>query len=334
MSIALEHYLKPFTPFLQLEGVTEICINRPQEIYVERAGHFARYEVSELTLDYLETLAELVAEFNSQEISPEKPLLSASLPQGERIQFVRSPACEIGKLICSIRRPHLRDLTLEDYVTSGAFKDLKKKSAQDKSLDEELYDLYKQEKWFEFLQQAILKNKNILISGGTGTGKTTFLNACLKMIPASERLITIEDTREVLVQQPNVAHLLVSRGEQGVAKVTMQQLFEGCLRLRPDRIFLSELRGKEAFAFLRAANSGHPGSLSTIHADSPKAAFNQLIFMMQQAGSTSNDERLLAYIQSIVPIVVQLKRCASGGRFMIISEVYYAEHDLRERYVL
>lgn len=120
-------------------------------------------------------------------------------------------------------------------------------------------------------------------------------------------------------------HLLAAKGLQGVAKIKMQDLFECCLRLRPDRIFLSELRGEEAFAFLSAANSGHPSSLSTVHADTSEACFAQLVFMMQQAGRTSSDERLLTYIKSISSIVIQLKRCSSRDRFMFVSEIYYTE---------
>lgn len=326
MSKALDHYLKPLMPFLEMEGVTEICINRPQEIYVEKESRFIQHILPELTLSYLETLADLVAEFNHQEISPEKPLLSANLPNGARVQFVRSPACEKGKIICAIRRPHMRVMTLDDYVAGGAFDTIKSDYTLLSDNDSKLANLHQKGDFLAFLREVIIAKKNIIISGGTGTGKTTFLNACLKMIPATERLIIIEDTREVILEQPNCAHLLVSKGDQGVAKVTMQKLFESCLRLRPDRIFLSELRGEEAFAFLRAANSGHPGSISSVHADTPQAAFDQLIFMMQQAGSTSSDERLLAYIQSIVQVVIQLKRCNSGKRFMYISEVYYANH--------
>jgi len=322
---ALETHLKPLIPFLKLKGVTEICINRPGEVYVEKNSNFNRHDVPALEHAHLETLAELIAEFNQQVISPEKPLLSASLPSGERTQFVLSPACEKGHVICSIRLHQMKDMTLSDYATAGAFDELVIDENIHSSYDDQLKHLYQQRDWNEFIKAAILARKNIIISGGTGTGKTTFLNACLKLIPKSERLITIEDTREVAVSHANRVHLLASKGQQGVAKIKMQDLFECCLRLRPDRIFLSELRGEEAFSFLRAANSGHPGSLSTLHADTPQACFAQLVFMMQQAGSTSSDERILSYIKSIIPIVIQLKRCPSPHRFMFVSEIYYDE---------
>lgn len=328
MSIkALENHLKPLTPFLNMNGVTEICINKPQEIFVEKNSCFTCYIIPELQYEHLESLAALVAEFNSQEISREKPLLSATLPGGERAQFVLNPACEKEHVVCSIRRHQMKKMTLEDYAKANVFADLKsiKNHRSSAHADEKLKVLYQKGDWLAFIKMAVLARKNIIISGGTGTGKTTFLNACLKLIPDHERLLTIEDTREVNITQPNSAHLLAAKNQQGVAKISMQDLFECCLRLRPDRIFLSELRGAEAFAFLRAANSGHPGSLSTIHADTPQACFEQLLFMMQQAGSTMKDERILAYVKNIIPIVIQLKRCPSTNRFMMISQVYYNE---------
>ena len=320
---ALETHLKPLKPFLEMAGVTEICINQPQEVYVEKNGFFTHHEIPALGYEHLEALAELVAEFNHQIISPEKPLLSGVLLNGERAQFVISPACENGKVICAIRCHHMKNLTLADYEQSGAFEALKPAPVKKNLWDEPLVRLYRDGNFKAFIETAIKARKNILISGGTGTGKTTFLNATLKIISDTERLITLEDTREVQLKQPNVVHLLASKGQQGVAKIRMLDLFEGCLRLRPDRIFLSELRAEEAFAFLRAANSGHPGSVSTVHADTPQGCFDQMVFMMQQAGSTSRDERILAYIKSIIPIVIQLKRCQTEERFMTVSEIYF-----------
>ena len=172
-----------------------------------------------------------------------------------------------------------------------------------------------------FLDAAISSRQNILISGGTSTGKTTFLNACLRAVPSQERLITIEDAREVQLIQANRVHLLASRGGQGRAQVTPQQLIEASLRLRPDRIIMGELRGVEAFAFLRAVNTGHPGSIATIHADSPMMAFEQLALMVMQADLGLTRPQIIDYIRHVVPIVVQLKRNEAGRRF--VSEIYY-----------
>lgn len=321
---ALTRYLSVLTPFLDEEGVTEICINEPHEILVEKKGTFTAHEIPELSLKHLETLAELIAELNHQTISPEKPLLSGTLLNGERIQIARSPACEKDNIIMAIRRHGLQNFALEDYVKKGAFDGLEpRKKERQRNREVGLVTLYESGHYHKFIEGAIAARKNIIISGGTGTGKTTFLNACLKLIPAHERLISIEDAREVIIPHKNKVHLLAAKGEQGQSPVSMLDLFEACLRLRPDRILLSELRGKEAFSFLRAANSGHPGSLTTVHADTPKACFEQIVFMMQQAGSTSSDKRLLRYIKSIIPIVIQLKRSTDKNKYVEIAHIYF-----------
>jgi type IV secretion system protein VirB11 len=177
-----------------------------------------------------------------------------------------------------------------------------------------LAELIRKHRYREFLEAALRAKKNILISAGTSAGKTTFLNACLKGISTEERIITIEDTREVTPPQPNRLHLLASRGGQGRAKVTPQQLLEASLRLRPDRIILGELRGAEAFTFLRAINSGHPGSITTIHADSPRLAVEQLALMVMQADLGMERPQILEYVKSIIPIVIQLRRDNQGRR--------------------
>lgn len=319
--VPIETYLRPLKPFLDLPGVSEISINKPQEIWIEKLGFSGGMEchhVFELTFSHLHTLARLIAQFSEQEISEETPLLSATLPGGYRVQVVLPPATEPGAVGISIRKQVLLDLCLEDYQERGAFSEVNKGATQ-RNADQELAEFLREGRYREFLETALRIKKNILISAGTSAGKTTFLNACLKAIPMEERIITIEDTREVMPCQPNRIHLLASRGGQGRARVTPQQLLEASLRLRPDRIILGELRGAEAFTYLRAINSGHPGSISTIHADSPRLAFEQLALMVMQADLGMERPQILEYVKSIIPIVVQLERDSEGGR--IISEI-------------
>lgn len=321
--VAIHTFLRPLGPFLTQDGITEISINRPEEVWIEKRGEMEFHTVPELDFPHIRTRANLVAKYSEQQISEETPLLSATLPGGYRVQVVLPPAVEAGQVAISIRKQALLDIGLEDYERLGAFEGINKKTAQDLENEERLNFLFKEGQYLEFIETAVFAKKNILISAGTSTGKTTFLNACLKVIPERERLLTIEDAREVKISHPNRVHLIASRGDQGLAKVTAQQLLEASLRLRPDRIILGELRGVEAFAYLRAINSGHPGSITTIHADSPQLAFEQLALMVLQADLGMERPQILEYIRAIIPIVVQLKRGERGHRY--ISEIYYRE---------
>jgi type IV secretion system protein VirB11 len=155
--------------------------------------------------------------------------------------------------------------------------------------------------------------KNIVVSGGTSTGKTTFLNALLKEVPLDQRLVLIEDAPEVRLVHPNAVGLVAVRGEQGEARVTAEDLLQASLRLRPDRIILGELRGAEAFSFLRAVSSGHPGSMTTVHADNPAGAIDQLALMALQAGVNLRRADVVDHVRRVVDIFVQLHR-ESGVR--------------------
>jgi type IV secretion system protein VirB11 len=321
--VAIHTFLRPLAPFLNQEGVTEISINRPEEVWIEKNGEMEHHFVSELDFSHIRTLSNLVAKYSEQQISEETPLLSATLPGGYRVQIVLPPAVEPGMVAISIRKQALLDITLEDYEKLKAFNSINKKGSQEIENEDRLISLFQKQNYREFIEAALLAKKNILISAGTSTGKTTFLNACLKAIPQKERILTIEDAREVKLSHPNRVHLLSSRGGQGLAKVTPQQLLEASLRLRPDRIILGELRGVEAFSYLRAINSGHPGSITTIHADSPTLAFEQLTLMVMQADLGMERPQIIEYIRAIIPIVVQLKRGEKGHRY--ISEIYYRE---------
>jgi type IV secretion system protein VirB11 len=315
---ALETFLAPLASCLAPEGVSEVSINKPQEAWIETNGEMRREELPDLDARHLKMLSGLIAEFTQQDLSPEKPLLSATLPEGYRVQVVLPPAAQ--DLCLSIRKPSVVQYDLAAYEALGAFQNTMK-TREDAPQDSTLVEFMQRHEYRAFLDAAIRNRQNMIISGGTSTGKTTFLNACLRAIAPQERLITIEDAREVQLIQANRVHLLASRGGQGRAQVTPQQLIEASLRLRPDRIIMGELRGIEAFAFLRAINTGHPGSIATIHADTPMMAFEQLALMVMQADLGLSRTQIIDYIRHIVPIVVQLKRGEEGRRF--VSEIYY-----------
>ena len=247
--------------FLADPQVVEISVNRPGEVFVERLGaaHMEYHAIPPLTASEIEHIGERVAAASNQFISRINPLLSAALPSGERIQIILPPAAPDGGSI-SIRKQVISDLTLAQYRDSGA---LDKVSVTVGGLNEaelKLTALLETDRIHDFIETAVRERVSILISGGTSTGKTTFLNACLKSIDPHERIVTLEDTRELFPPHRNSVHLLASRGDQGTAHVTIQSLLEASLRMRPDRLFVGEIRGAEAFAFLRAINTGHPAA--------------------------------------------------------------------------
>ena len=258
--------LRPLSKWLGCPNVSEILINKPHEIYVEKEGQLAAFEVKEYDEQTLSMLFQLIANENQQELSAKCPLLSGSLLDGTRVQLVLPPTAKHHTL--SIRRNVVRGLGLEDYKQSDFYKgalpfDISQ--CQYESLpgtEKRLAGLYAAKDWDAFVRLAIELKKNIVISGGTSSGKTTFLNACLRHMPLSERIITLEDTREIDVPHPNQVNLLASKGGQGEADVSMQDLVQCCLRLRPDRIIMGEIRGKEIMDFVAASATGHARSHS------------------------------------------------------------------------
>lgn len=315
--------LAPLKPWLEAHDVIEIAINRPHEVYIERIGSGLMHltEVPELSEDAIRHIAERVAASTRQVVNTERPLLSATLPDGSRFQAVLPPAAPQGGAI-SIRKQVIHEMSLDDYERLGAFRNVLVGGDGGLSkLETELVGHLKARRLKEFLALAVAERQSMIVSGGTSTGKTTFLNMLLKLVPPRERIVTLEDVRELRPAQPNNVVLLASKGDQGEAQVTIQDLLEATLRMRPDRIFVGELRSKEAFTFLRAVNSGHPGSITTVHADTPAGAYQQLVMMGLQADLGLKATDIEAYVRSVIPIVVQLQRTETA-RF--VSEIHYA----------
>ena len=304
----LDVWLAPLAPLLARGEVTDLFINRPGECWVETmGGAIERHEVAALSADWCWQLARQVASLSHQGVSRAHPLLSAVLPGGERVQVVAPPATR-GAMAIAIRKQVVAAMALEDYLAAGAFAGtelahgLSAAPPSPAPVDESPAGLA------AWLGELVRARANILISGGTSSGKTTFLNALLRNIPQHERLLLIEDTPELVLNHANAAGLVAVRGEQGEARVSAEELLQAALRMRPDRIILGELRGIEAYAFLRAVNTGHPGSLSTIHADSPEGALEQLALIVLQAGAQLRREDVLHYAAQVIDVVVQLER--------------------------
>ena len=309
--VYLRACLAPFEQTLSRPDVTDIYVNRPGELWLETLGGAIERQVdpsiTELTLA---RLARQIAALTHQGVSREHPLLAATLPDGSRIQVVAPPATR-GPLALAIRRQVAAALTLQDYETSDHFAGTRTDSGAT-SGDQDLRRLIDARRFAEALALAVRLRKNIVVSGGTSTGKTTFLNTLLREVPADERLILIEDTPELIIEHENAVGLLSVRGELGEAKVTANDLVSASLRMRPDRIILGELRGPEAFAFLRAINTGHPGSMTTVHADSPESAVEQLVMLVLHGGTKLSREDVRHYVQQSIAVFVQLSR--SRGR--------------------
>ncbi|MBY3516509.1 P-type DNA transfer ATPase VirB11 [Rhizobium laguerreae] len=322
----LSEAIEPIRPFLDDPGVVEISCQRSNEIWLERIGQLSmvRQQVDGLDQESIRHMASRAASFTKQTVNAQHPLLSATLVNGERVQFVLNPTSATGHAF-SIRKQFIRRFDLTDYEKAGAFR-FTKVTGDDylDDVDIELSRLLRAGKVRAFLELAAINHRSMLISGGTSTGKTTFLNTMLTAIPNHERFILMQDTAELEPRQENVVSLLVSKGGQGEARVTMGDLLATALRLRPDRIFMGELRGDEAFDFLNAINTGHPGSMSTIHANSSHHAFNRLSTLVLNSNVRMERDDIIRYIRSIIPIVVQLKKSdAAGGRG--VSEIYFAD---------
>ena len=311
--VYLRSYLAPLAEVLGRADVTDIYVNRPGEVWVETtAGGIERHEAPGLDEATLSRLARQIAALSHQGISREHPLLSATLPDGARVQVVGPPATR-GPLALAIRKHVSPDLALGDYVSSGAFAGTKRGDVDGPSdIDLALRAMLDDGDIAGMLAGAVRARKNILVSGGTSTGKTTFLNALIREIPAEERLILIEDTPELHLRHDNAVGLLAARSALGEAQVSADDLLRASLRMRPDRIILGELRGEEAYAFLRAVNTGHPGSMTTVHADSAERAIEQIALLVLQTGTRLNRDDVLHYVRSTVDVFVQLAR--AGGR--------------------
>ena len=320
--VGLASFLTPIQHHLERPEVIELCINRPQELFIETYDGWKVERIEALTFAHLSSFATTVATFTKQSIGPTKPILSGSLPGGERIQIVMPPAVPDGTVSITIRKPAKRTFTLDDYEQSGMFDEILTEASAISDIDKELLDLYAAKSWKAFLKCAVVNKKNILVSGATGSGKTTFSKALIPEIPDHERILTIEDTLELVIPQPNHVRMIYSKDGQGQAKLSARQLLESSLRMRPDRIFLQELRDAEAFYYLRNVNTGHSGSITTIHADSAMLAFEQLALLVKEseAGRDLKRSEIKDMLFQMVDVVVQVKR--SEGCFRI-TEIYF-----------
>jgi type IV secretion system protein VirB11 len=320
---ALALTLNGLRPLLARADVMELCINRPHEAFVETSEGWHREPLAFADFDWCCRVAKLVANATQQRIDATSPLLSASLPSGERVQIVLPPATTAGCVAIAIRRPAEQVWSIEDLASRGIFRRTRHASAELDDTEKELLRLLAAGEFEAFMRLAVRSRKNIVVSGPTGSGKTTWTKALIREIPGDERLVTIEDAEELILDRhPNHVRLFYSKDDQGLARVTPKQLLESCLRLKPDRILLAELRAEEAFDYLRNVNSGHPGSITSIHAASAELAFEQLVLLVKQ--NAGGRELARADIKSLLYMLVDVVIQFGVERHQrFIKEIWY-----------
>lgn len=333
-SVILQELLEPFQKLLQDEDITEIAVNRPYQIYYERKGIWESMKAPELTFKKLKQLGVAAAVFSgaNQEYSTSSPILSAVLPGGERAQFVLPPACQEGTISVTIRKPSFKVRTLEDYAAAGFFDEVRQSGSINED-DLNLWNLYcrihssenPREKRRQFIEQCVKARKTIVIAGETGSGKTTFMKALMQNIPCEERIITIEDVPELVYGLPshdNKVCLFYASEIKSGSTVKPNDLMRSCLRMKPDRILLAELRGAETYDFLNVCLSGHGGSITSCHAGSCSGVFEYLTLKVQQSeeARTMTPERINKLLHLVIDVVIHVHNVRGKGRH--ITEIW------------
>lgn len=285
-------FLQPVRSWLEDPEVSEILINGHRQVFVEKKGQLQRTDAAFVDEESLYVAIRNLAQYVGRSIGPQQPILEGRLPDGSRIEAVVPPASPTGPHL-AIRRFHRDTLSVEKLLQSG-------------SVDRPTLD---------FLIEQVRQHSNILVAGGTGSGKTSLLNLLSSFIAASERTIVLEDARELQLRQPHVVCLEAQPGDAtGRGRVSVRELFRASLRLRPDRLVVGEIRGSEAIELIQAMISGHRGCLSTVHASSPHDALHRLETMALMSDVALPLPALRAQLASAIDLIVQVERCHDGRR--------------------
>lgn len=322
----VDRLVEPFRFLMDNPDLSEILVNRPGEVWAENSHkQWQRFQVPALDDKYVSDFFRMVSKESKQHFNAQHPLLSANLYDGSRIQCVHPPTAQ--HFAFAIRRQVAKNFSLDTYRDQHFFRSVKPAALAVDRLEDlpesemDLLALYAKGDWDAFIRLAIAQRKNIVMSGGTSSGKTTFLNACLREIPHEERIITLEDVREIQIPHDNKVQLVASKGEQGEAKVSIQDLVQCCLRLRPDRIIMGEIRGKEIMDFVNACSTGHEGSITSIHANNPSIAFMRMcqMYKLNNVPSMTNDD-ILSELKQVIDVIIQLGHDEQGR---CATAVYY-----------
>jgi type IV secretion system protein VirB11 len=324
-SLQLNYLMQPLAPWLADPTTEEICINRPGEMFVRQKGVF-RVEALELDYSDLEDIATLAGAMRKQDVGPRNPLCATELPNGERLQICRPPAVPPGTLSMTIRKPGGSVSSLSSvagrYQTGRWNKWGGRKEAVLRDYGD-LLALFDAGNLEAFLEKAVRSKLTILLCGATGSGKTTMSKTLIGSIPSDERLITIEDTQELVIPQPNHVRLLYSKGNMGLSNVTPEALLQASLRMRPDRILVQELRDDAAWTYINEVVSGHPGSITTIHGANPSQAFQKLFSLVKGSaqGGKWDDQTLVNFLSSAIDLIIPFY---NEGTIYEIREVWFS----------
>jgi type IV secretion system protein VirB11 len=336
-------YLGPIKKHMLAFDATEIWINKPGELVIQLETGDITVEEPLLNYAALEAFAQAVAVYSPQQqtVDSKTPLLSATLPDGERIQIALPPAVEPGMVSMSIRIPKSDIIPLEVYQANGSFS--KFIWPRPANFDEAITQLSPDDKKLVlllaagdlhgFIVQSVLSKKNTGVIGDTGSGKTTLMKSMCQHIPTDERLITVEDVRELMLpSHPNRVHLLYSKNSQGIAKVTPADLIASLMRMSPKRALLAELRGSEAWDFIKLLTTGHAGSITSWHAESCTLGFERFVFMVKEnaEAATLGRKEIKHLVTLTVDVVLHMTRevvyDAGGERIgyeRFVDEVYF-----------
>jgi type IV secretion system protein VirB11 len=288
---SVRELMRPFASLLDNGDVTELVINRPQRVLTETHLGWHGFDYRDLDFERLMSFAVAVATLTNQEVSAENPVLSALLPGDARIQIVIPPVVPPRTVSVTIRRPSSREKTLGIYRAEGLFArsewhrpvGLDDATTGLRATDQHLVRRLDEHDFAAFFELAVLARLNIVIVGNTGSGKTSFMKTLCQHIPANERVVTIEDVRELFIRHiENCVHLIYNKGGHGQARITPAELIASTMRMRPDRVLLAELRGAEAYDFLKLLTTGHSGSITSYHASSAAVAIERFALMAKE----------------------------------------------------
>ncbi len=296
----LTSFLEPISEFLEDASISEIMINGPDQIYIEQKGRLILTDAKFPSESALHAAVRNIAQYVGKRITEDEPRLDARLPDGSRVHVVLPPCSKCGVAV-AIRKFGKSVFSIDQLIRFG-------------SMTQEAAD---------FLRACVLLHKNIIVSGGTSSGKTSLLNALSTIIPEEERIIVIEDSTELQLQQTHVLQLEARAPDRhGKGRVTIWDLFHSAMRLRPDRIVVGEVRGEEALDMIQAMTSGHSGCMSTTHATTPKDCLRRLETLAMMRGLDMPLKALRAQVSSAIDIIVQAERFADGSRkISYITEV-------------